>query len=100
MLMLHTAGIRDSLELIRLAGIDSAADTDKANALQPLFAKKSTNFTTGTAYTYSNGGYLPIAELVERVYAMQFADYAQTDNLRPLGRTARSFMKTTKTHGH
>ena len=99
MLMLHTAGIRDSLELIRLAGIDSAADTDKATALKLLFAQKSTNFTPGTAYTYSNGGYLLLAEIVERVSGMPFADYAKKAILRPLGMKRSFFMNVAKPSG-
>jgi CubicO group peptidase (beta-lactamase class C family) len=99
MLMLHTAGIRDSLELIRLAGIDSAADTDKATALKLLFAQKSTNFTPGTAYTYSNGGYLLLAEIVERVAGMPFADYAKKAILRPLGMKRSFFMNDARPSG-
>ncbi|RJF85956.1 serine hydrolase domain-containing protein [Sphingomonas cavernae] len=92
MLMLHTAGIRDSLELIRLSGIESAADTDKDTALRLLFGQKSTNYASGTAYTYSNGGYLLLAEIVERVAGMPFADYARKAILQPLGMKRSFFM--------
>ncbi len=92
MLMLHTAGIRDSLELIRLSGMGSAANSDKATALQLLFRQRSTNFTPGTAYTYSNGGYLLLAEIVERVAGMPFADYAKRAVLQPLGMKRSFFM--------
>lgn len=99
MLMLHTAGIRDSLELIRLAGIGSAANTDKNTALQLLFRQKGTNFTPGTAYTYSNGGYLLLAEVVERVAGMPFADYAKKVILKPLGMKRSYFMNDAKPTG-
>ncbi|MCJ8157897.1 serine hydrolase [Sphingomonas sp. LaA6.9] len=99
MLMLHTAGIRDSLELIRLAGIESAADTDKATALRLVFDQKSTNFPSGTAYSYSNGGYLLLAEIVERVAGMPFADYAQKAILRPLGMKRSFFMNDARPTG-
>lgn len=99
MLMLHTAGIRDSLELIRLAGIPSAADTDKATALKLLFAQNSTNFRPGTAYTYSNGGYLLLAEIVERVAGMPFADYAKKAILQPLGMKRSFFMNGARPSG-
>ncbi|KWV92440.1 hypothetical protein ASS64_14405 [Erythrobacter sp. AP23] len=99
MLMLHTSGVRDSLELVRLAGFDSAADTDKNTALQLLFRQKSTNFTPGTAYTYSNGGYLLLAEVVERVAGVPFADYAQEAILQPLGMTRSFFMNDAEPSG-
>ncbi len=92
MLMLHTAGIRDSLELIRLSGMGSAANSNKAKALQLLFQQRSTNFTPGTAYTYSNGGYLLLAEIVERIAGMPFADYAKRAILQPLGMKRSFFM--------
>lgn len=99
MLMLHTAGIRDSLELIQLAGIESAADTNKATALQLLFGQKSVNFPSGTAFTYSNGGYLLLAEIVERVAGMAFADYAKAAILKPLGMKRSFFMNDAKPVG-
>lgn len=99
MLMLHTAGIRDSLELIYLAGIESAAHTNKATALQLLFRQKSVNFPSGTAFSYSNGGYLLLAEIVERVSGMPFADYAKTAILQPLGMKRSFFMNDAKPVG-
>src|SRR3546814_7939376 len=86
MLMHHSAGIRDSLELLRLAGFPRASATDKDTALRLLLAQRDTNFTPGTQYSYSNGGYLLLAEIVERVSGMAFADYAQRHILKPLDR--------------
>lgn len=99
MLMLHTAGIRDSLTLIRLAGIESAADTSKATALRLLFQQQGVNFPSGTAFSYSNGGYLLLAEIVERVSGMAFADYADAAILRPLGMTRSFFMNDARPTG-
>lgn len=91
MLMQHTAGIRDTLELLRLSGgIDSIPGTKKNSALQLLLRQKSTNFPPGTAYSYSNGGYLLLAEIIERVAGMPFADFAGRVILKPL-RMNRSF---------
>src|SRR3546814_14012938 len=93
MLMHHSAGIRDSLELLRLAGFPRASATDKDTALRLLLAQRDTNFTPGTQYSYSNGSYLLLAEIVERVSGMAFADYAQRHILKPLG-MQRSFFMT------
>ena len=92
MLINHTSGIRDSLTLMRFAGAGSSNDMNKAQALELLFAQKSTNFKPGTAYTYSNGGYLLLAEIVERVSGMPFADYAAQTILKPLGMKRSMFM--------
>lgn len=93
MLMTHTAGIRDSLDLIRLAGIPRAADTDKETALRLVLGQSETNFTPGTAYAYSNGGYLLLAEIVARVSGMSFADFAKEAILEPLGMDRSHFLQ-------
>lgn len=99
MLMLHTSGIRDFLELVRLAGIDSAAHTKRATALQLVLRQKSTNFTPGTAYTYSNGGYLLLSEIIERVSGRPFTEFVTAAILRPLGMTSSFFMNDAKPQG-
>ncbi|WEK42890.1 MAG: serine hydrolase [Candidatus Sphingomonas colombiensis] len=92
MLIHHTSGIRDSLTLMRFAGAAGANEMTKAQGLDLLFAQKGTNFTPGTSYTYSNGGYLLLAEIVERVSGMPFADYAAQAVMKPLGMKRAMFM--------
>ncbi|MBY8823873.1 serine hydrolase domain-containing protein [Sphingomonas colocasiae] len=92
MLMHHTAGIRDSLTLLRLAGLAGSNESNKAQALDLLFRQKGTNFTPGTDWTYSNGGYLLLAEIVERVSGKPFADYVNAAILKPLGMKSSFFM--------
>ncbi len=89
-MILHTAGLRDSLGLLQMAGLGTADKNDKDTALQLLFRQKNTNFTPGTEYSYSNGGYLLLAEVVERISGMPFADFAKREVLDPLG-MKRSF---------
>jgi CubicO group peptidase (beta-lactamase class C family) len=85
MLLYHTAGIRDSLGLLALAGVASADKSNKEAALRLVFRQKATNFVPGSAFSYSNGGYLLLAEIVARVSGMSFADYAQRAVLDPMG---------------
>jgi CubicO group peptidase (beta-lactamase class C family) len=88
----HTSGLRDSLDLIRLAGIESAARTDIDTALALMHRQQGLNFVPGTRYSYSNGGYLLLAELVERVTGRPFHEYAQSEVLEPLGMTDSFFL--------
>lgn len=92
MLMHHTSGIRDSLTLLFLAGFTGLEGVTKARALDLLLRQKATNFTPGTDWNYSNGGYLLLAEIVERVSGKPFADYVGTAILKPLGMKSSFFM--------
>jgi len=99
MLMHHTAGIRDSLTLLRLAGLGGSNEATKAQTLDVMFRQKGTNFTPGTSWTYSNGGYLLLAEIVERVSGKPFADYVSTAILKPLGMKSSYFMNDAEPTG-
>ncbi len=99
MMMHHTAGIRDSLTLLRLTGLAGSNEANKAKTLDVLFRQKGTNFTPGTDWTYSNGGYLLLAEIVERVSGKPFADYVNAAILKPLGMKSSYFMNDAEPTG-
>ncbi|MDT9600489.1 serine hydrolase domain-containing protein [Sphingosinicella rhizophila] len=92
MLLNMTSGIRDSLEVLRLAGVTDWSGTKKDTAVKLLYRQKETNFRPGTDYRYSNGAYLLLAELVERVSGMPFADFAKLSILKPLGMERSHFL--------
>ena len=92
MLLHHTAGIRDSLGLLTLAGMGTADKHSKEAVLQLVFRQQSTNFLPGSAYAYSNGGYLLLAEIVARASGMPFAAYAKREVLDPIGMKSSFFL--------
>lgn len=92
MLIHHTSGVRDWLTLSYWAGASDFSTATKAQALDLLFRQKETNFTPGTEFIYSNGGYLLLAEIVERVSGLPFSDYATKTILKPLGMNNSMFM--------
>lgn len=85
MLLNHSAGLRDSLSLLRLGGHESVSRATMAQALELQLAQQDTNFPPGTSTAYSNGGYLLLAEIVHRVSGEGFADYVKRHILEPLG---------------
>jgi CubicO group peptidase (beta-lactamase class C family) len=85
MLLNHTAGIRDSLALLALAGYSDLAAATRAQGLALTLQQTTTKFTPGTRYDYSNGGYLLLSEIVERVAKEPFHAYVNRLVLKPLG---------------
>jgi CubicO group peptidase (beta-lactamase class C family) len=86
-----TSGVRDSLVLLQLDGIEPLSSASRAQALAEVFQQRDTKFKPGTAYDYTNGGYLLLSEVVERVSGEKFETYVGSHVLKPLGMT-RSFV--------
>lgn len=86
-----TSGVRDSLVLLQLDGIEPLSRATRAQALAEVFQQRDTKFKPGTAYDYTNGGYLLLSEVVERVSGEKFETYVNAHVLKPLGMT-RSFV--------
>ena len=92
MLMNHSSGLRDSLVLLNLAGVEDASHSSLDQALKLMFRQKATNFVPGTAYSYSNGGYLLLGEVVARAAGKPFHIYAQEAIFGPLGMKGSFFI--------
>ncbi|HWK37271.1 serine hydrolase domain-containing protein [Sphingomonas sp.] len=91
MLLNMTGGVRDSLSLLGLDGYDSLSGADRALGLAAVYRQPDTKFVPGSRYDYTNGGYLLLSEIVERVTGTKFEDYVNQRVLKPLGMT-RSFV--------
>lgn len=85
MLLQHTSGIRDSLSLLKLAGYEHASSATMDQATDLLLAQTETNFVPGTSVTYSNGAYLILARIVERITGERFSSHVRQAILEPLG---------------
>lgn len=93
MLVHHTSGIRDMLELGAYAGYPTSTSVSRADALKLVFAQPDTAFMPGTQHRYSNSGYLLLSEIVARASGMSFADYMAKNIFGPLG-MKRTFVLT------
>ncbi|HVI97559.1 MAG TPA: serine hydrolase domain-containing protein [Sphingomonas sp.] len=86
-MMAHTSGMRDSLDLIlHAAGPGVAAPPDIH--LRTLAALDSVNFAPGTGWSYNNGAYALLSEIVTRVSGDPFADFLRERIFGPVGMTA------------
>ena len=90
-LLAHTSGLRDQIAMLTLAGwrLDDVITTEQI--LKILARQKNTNFTPGTAFSYSNTGYTLLAEIVHRITGKTFAEYTSEKIFQPLGMTSTQF---------
>ena len=99
MLLNHTSGIADWLGVAALLGVSDWGSLEKRQALAMIYAQPATAFKPGTRFSYSNGGYLLLAELVERVSGQASPDYVAKKILRPMGMRDGGFLAGTRRQG-
>src|SRR4051812_5719451 len=86
-LLHHVAGVRDYLTLFALGGIMTEDLTTQAEAVRAVARQRALDFTPGSAWSYSNSGYLLPAEIVARRSGKSFAQVARERIFSPLGMT-------------
>jgi CubicO group peptidase (beta-lactamase class C family) len=97
MLLNMTGGVRDSLSLLGLEGYDKLTDSNRALGLAGVYRQPDTKFEPGTQYDYSNGGYLLLSEIIEKVTGTSFEAYMNAKVLKPLGMTRSTVMLGSRT---
>jgi len=84
-LLNHTSGLVDYEDLIPETRTAQLSDRDVLAMLAP---KDSLYFPAGSAYRYSNSGYVLLGLIVERVSGMSFPQFLRDRIFAPLGMTA------------
>jgi CubicO group peptidase (beta-lactamase class C family) len=88
----HTSGLRDWGSVAAIAGWPRTTRVHThAHVLDIASRQRSTNFTPGTQWSYSNTGFNLAAIIVSRVSNMSFADFTRTRLFQPLGMTRTSW---------
>ena len=80
----HTSGLRDYLALWGLRGFSNESVLREGPTLALLARQRALNFTPGTAYNYSNSGYLLAAVALQRATGKPLQVYAQERIFKPL----------------
>lgn len=78
----HTSGLRDYEDLIPSSRTVPLKDQDVVAILK---GQRSTYFTPGSAYRYSNSGYATLAVVVEAVSGQSFSEFLAQNIFAPLG---------------
>jgi CubicO group peptidase (beta-lactamase class C family) len=88
-LLHHTSGVRDYELLLELEGRETDRLTN-ADMLWLLAHQRALNFPPGSAFAYSNSGYVLLSIVVERVSGMAFSAFMKERVFDPLGMEASS----------
>ena len=83
----HTAGVRDYLSLVWLAGQTNENYVTEEGVLPLLARQKGLNFTPGQEHSYTNSGYLLLSLVVQRVSGLSLREFADKRIFKPLGMT-------------
>jgi CubicO group peptidase (beta-lactamase class C family) len=84
-LLTHTSGIRDWTGMQGLAG-------DNPDAMTLIMRQKKLNFLPGEEWSYSNSGYVLLAEIVGKVSGIPFAQFLSERIFAPLGMKSSSYV--------
>ena len=84
-LIYHTSGIPDVYALHSLKGFRGGDHISQSDAYRFLKARPLVDFIPGSAYRYSNTGYMLLAEIISKVSGQQFEDFMRQNIFSPLG---------------
>lgn len=88
-LLNHTSGLQDYMGLyvkkVKEGGWAPDFEPTSLDALGLLTAEERLEFEPGSAYAYSNSGYVVLAQVVARASGQRFPAYMKSAVLRPLG---------------
>ncbi len=88
-LLTHTSGLRDhtTVPAKRTMNLTGARPAELANliASEPLLARP------GTAWAYSNTGYILLGMVIEKISNRSYAEYLRDEMFQPLGMTSTGY---------
>jgi CubicO group peptidase (beta-lactamase class C family) len=84
-LLHHTAGVRDYLTLFGAGGIRTQDYTTQSDAVRAVARQRALDFVPGSEHSYSNSGYMLLAEIVSRTSGKPYAQVARERLFVPLG---------------
>ncbi|NRA92392.1 MAG: beta-lactamase family protein [Psychroserpens sp.] len=93
-LLNHTSGIRDYVELMGLQNKIwwKQVGLDNGDILELIAKQEDLGFTPGSEYSYSNAGYVLLAEIIEKVSNQKFTNYSKSF-FKTLGMNETSFVE-------
>ncbi len=91
-LLNHTGGVRDWGTVLALTGVGRGDRVvTQALAMDVLIHQRGLDFTPGSEYSYTNGGYTLLATIVERVSKQTLPAFTEERFFKPLGMSHSSW---------
>lgn len=84
-LILHTSGLRNQIMLVLLGGQGLEGRVTQQQVVNLVSRQQSLNFPPGTEYSYSNTGYILLAEIVFRITGQTLREFTTDRIFAPLG---------------
>ncbi len=90
-LLTHTSGIFDYYDEETLTDFDHCpisiawSELETPNDYLPLFVGQTMKFAAGERYSYSNGGFVFLALLLEKITGQLYREFIKTEILQPAG---------------
>ena len=81
----HTNGLRDWPQTLAVAGWSMEDELTYEQILRMAFKQQALNYTPGDEYSYTNTGYVLLAELISRVAGEPFHEHIRKVVYEPLG---------------
>lgn len=92
-LITHRSGLVKYNRFIKEGQTEQMLDKDVLNG---LFTTDSTYFHPNTKYAYSNTGYAVLAQIIEKISGISFAEFMQREIFRPLEMTNSTIFEADK----
>jgi CubicO group peptidase (beta-lactamase class C family) len=87
----HTSGMRDRIDLLRLAGRDSDQVYREDDIIELLARQRVLNFKPGARQLFGSSGYVLLASIVKKVSGKSLRQFANENIFTPLGMTNTGF---------
>jgi CubicO group peptidase (beta-lactamase class C family) len=83
-LLHHQSGLREQETLFQISGISTADVIETSHIIKLVSRQKELNFNPGEDISYSNTGYVLLAQVVEKVTGISFREWTRKNIFSPL----------------
>lgn len=90
-LLNHTSGVRDQWQLLAISGTRLDDVITQEHIVKILSKQQALNFRPGEKYSYSNGGYTMLAEIVKSASGQTLRAFTDSAIFKPLGMNSTHF---------